>query len=127
MFILFITGVLFVRLSLANVSSSHLSLYDAHASEIGEAITLHQDRLARDNRDFYHFVRNWLSTVVEARPFLSSRVIKLLAEDETGRAHTTPYHTPHHSSLALSHTHLHAHTYTHNYIIITSIRTMHLL
>ena len=76
-------GSLFVKLSLTGKLAAVQADWDVAAIE--QQLESYQDRLANAHRDNFQAAKSWFARCKRDFPFLESRKIKMVAEDECGR------------------------------------------
>lgn len=76
-------GNLFVKLSLAGKLASVQADWDIAAIE--QQLEIYQDKLSNAHRDNFQTAKTWFARCKRDYPFIESRKIKMVAEDECGR------------------------------------------
>ena len=82
-------GTLYVKLSILDgkeATQARVALQtEADVKEIDFAISSHQERMSKLNRDFILTARSWWARARKQYPHVENRVVKILAEDESGQ------------------------------------------
>jgi centrosomal protein CEP76 len=83
-------GTLYVKMSIvdgdSNNNKARMALQtEGDVKEIEFAISNHQERMSKLNRDFILSARAWWARARKQYPHVENRVVKILAEDETGQ------------------------------------------